>query len=64
MHGAAFTGRTDIMEFLYRHGAKIDSTAKFGVTPLYEAHQYHQVEAEKWLIDHGASTNFYNINEP
>ena len=34
MHGAAFNGRTDIMEFLYRRGAHIDTPAKFGVTPL------------------------------
>ena len=64
MHGAAFTGRTDIMEFLYRHGAQIDAPAKFGVTPLYEAHMYHQPAAERWLIAHGASTDFSHINPP
>jgi ankyrin repeat protein len=64
LHGAAYTGRTDIMEFLLQHGAQVDLPVKFGVTPLYVAREAHQSAAERLLLANGANPDTSHINPP
>ena len=64
MHSAAASGRIDIMEFMYKHGAKVDAPVKFGVTPLYMAREAHQTDAEGWLLGHGANPDTSHISPP
>jgi len=64
LHMAAYNGNIKLMKFLIYHGAIVDCAAKFGVTPLYEAHENHQREAEQFLLAHGANADMSQINPP
>lgn len=64
MHYAAATGDVALMQFLFNHGAIVDSAVKFGVTPLYEARRNHQPEAERFLLAHGANPDTSHIKVP
>ena len=55
LHVAASAGNVEMMEFLIRHGAKVDQTAAYSATPLAYARINHQAAAEKLLLDHGAN---------
>ena len=47
LHGAAASGNIKLMRFLLDHGAEVDAPMIFGITPLWEARQNDQDEAEK-----------------
>lgn len=64
LHIASMRGDTAFMEFLLRHGAAPDLSAKFGVTPLYFARTYKHPDAERILLAHGANPDTSNINPP
>jgi len=42
------------VEWLYEHGADINTRNDFGATPLLEAATLGYVEMCRWLLDHGA----------
>ncbi len=64
VHFAAQTGRLDVLETLFQHGANISDYCmlpkpNYGryeemETPLHIAVRYGQVEAVQWLLEHGA----------
>lgn len=64
LHGAASTGNLRLMRFLMRHGADVNVTLKFGITPLWEARRKGQREAENLLIANGANPDTSTINPP
>ncbi len=50
---AARSGRVEAMAFLHARGANLDS-APYQATPLVQAVLNGQLDAIKWLLDHGA----------
>jgi len=64
LHGAAVHGNLDLMRFLIRHGADVNAPVKFGITPLWEARRYKQLEAERLLLENGANPDTSNIDPP
>ena len=64
LHGAASTGNLKLMRFLLRHGADVNATVKFGITPLWEARRKGQREAESLLLANGANPDTSTINPP
>ena len=64
MHFAALNGDVDFMQTLVDLGANVDLPVKSGVTPLYQAHEYHQPKAEQFLLAHGANSDISQIHPP
>ncbi|HNX36491.1 MAG TPA: ankyrin repeat domain-containing protein [Kiritimatiellia bacterium] len=64
LHGAASTGNLKLMRFLMRHGADVNATLKFGITPLWEARRKGQRDAENLLLANGANPDTSTINPP
>jgi ankyrin repeat protein len=64
LHLAAGRGDTALLEFLLRHGANPNSTAKFSVTPLYYARIYGHPAAERILLACGANPDTSHISPP
>ncbi len=64
LHGAASTGNLKLMRFLMSHGADVNATLKFGITPLWEARRKGQLGAERLLLASGANPDTSTINPP
>lgn len=54
---AALRGHIRAAEFLFDHGAQVDTRDKLGRTALYNAVAFNQVPMAKWLLDYGADPN-------
>ncbi|XP_035682084.1 poly [ADP-ribose] polymerase tankyrase-2-like isoform X4 [Branchiostoma floridae] len=54
LHGAAFNGRTEVVELLIHHGATVDIRDRFQNTPLMRACNYNHLDTVRRLIELGA----------
>ena len=57
MHGAAFTGRMEVVELLIANGANVNAKDKDGGTPLLHATLSGHRETVELLISKGADVN-------
>ena len=57
MHGAAFTGRMEVVELLIANGANVNAKDKDGGTPLLHATLSGHREIVELLISKGADVN-------
>jgi ankyrin repeat protein len=54
IHCTAAEGQTEAMAKLLEMGANVNRLDGYGVTPAHVAVQFHQLEAFRWLLAHGA----------
>lgn len=64
LHGAAYHGNIEMIDYLLKHGASVDQREKFDITPLWWARKNNQAEAEQLLLSHGANPDTSHINPP
>ena len=55
-------GHIEVAQFLFDHGANINSRTVFNNTPLHIASRHGHLKIGKWLLDHGADVNFPKYN--
>jgi len=53
MHAAAFENDTEMLEFLFSVGAKLDSEMNDGSTPFHDACEGSAKDSIQWLLKHG-----------
>ena len=59
LHASVFGGgHIEVAQFLFEHGADINSRTAFDNTPLHIASVHGHINIGKWLLDHGADVNF------
>jgi len=54
LHVAADYGQKEVLEYLVRHGADINATDKYGITPLLSAIYEGHTDCVKLLLSKGA----------
>jgi len=57
LHVAAWRGRMDLLNLLYKRGADVNDVDKIGRTALYYAAHDGNAEVSKWLVERGADAN-------
>ena len=58
LHASAIWGRDiETAQFLYEHGADINSRTTYNWTPLHLASQFGHLELGRWLLKRGANVN-------
>ncbi|MBF0316286.1 MAG: ankyrin repeat domain-containing protein [Oligoflexia bacterium] len=62
LHGAAYTGQLDVVEYLVSEGADINTIHANGVTPLNSAAYAGHLNVVKHLMNKGADMNIANHN--
>jgi len=59
LHEAAINGAVDVLEAILSAGSEIDARNKRGETALDRAVLHEQIDAGRYLIDHGASCDLF-----
>ena len=62
LHAAVHGGHIEIAQFLFAHGADINSRSAHNVTPLHFASLMGHLVLVKWLLNHGADVNSQNAS--
>jgi len=57
LHVAAWRGRIDLLNLLYKRGADVNNVDKIGRTALYYAAYDGNAEVTEWLVERGADVN-------
>ncbi len=59
---AAFNGHHDVVDYLLKHGAKVDAKSENGSTAIFYAARFGHVSVVKLLLEHKADLDILNEN--
>jgi len=59
---AAFNGHHDVVDYLLKHGAKVDAKTENGSTAIFYAARFGHVSVVKLLLEHKADLDILNEN--
>jgi hypothetical protein len=57
LHASVHGGHIKVAQFLFAHGADINSRSALNITPLHIASDMGHLKIVKWLLNHGADIN-------
>jgi ankyrin repeat protein len=57
LHASVHGGHIEVSQFLFAHGADINSRSALNLTPLHAASEMGHLEIVQWLLNHGADVN-------